>query len=197
MKIARQKLTMAKKVLVLVLLAYSLSVITGCQGPSVNKSGVEVIIEGGGEFPQFLVGRWKSRDYAWQFVFEPNGAISSAAINMGEVEITAGQTATFSTESGGNAVFKPGLWTVRYDSQFRELTVEIVMNYIRLERGPNVLEGKERDLFTGEISQDGNSWQADWFSFPDYMAYTSQTQRLTVPPERSFIGTVTFEKLQQ
>lgn len=171
--------------------------LTGCQelGRD-NKRAVEVIIEGGGEFPQFLVGRWKSKNYAWQFVFEPNGAISSAAVNMGEVEVTAGQTTTFPTDEG-SIVFEPGLWTVRYDLQFRELTVEIVMNYIRLERGPNVLEGKERDLFTGEISQDGNSWQADWFSFPDYMAYTSQTRRLTVPPERSFIGTVTFEKLQQ
>ena len=198
MKIARQKLTMAKKVLVLVLLAYSLSVITGCQELSRDKKkAVEVIIEGGGEFPQFLVGRWKTDKYRWQFVFEPDGTISSAVLNMGGIEIIPGQTTTLPTRGGGEAIFKPGLWMVQYDPQFRELTVEIVMDYIHFEMGPSLLEGKAKDVFIGEVSQDGKTWRADWFGFPDYMAYTSQTKRLTVTPEESFLGTLTFEKLQE
>jgi hypothetical protein len=171
--------------------------LTGCQEFCRNKSGVEVIIEGGGQFPQFLVGKWKADDYGWQFVFEPNGTIVSAVIGMGEAEIIPGQTATFPTISGGKAVFKPGLWTVQYDPQFRELTVEILMDYIHFEIGKDLLEGKSKDLFIGKVSQDGNFWRADWFSFPDYMAYASQTKRLTVTAEQSFAGTLTFKKLQE
>jgi hypothetical protein len=63
--------------------------------------------------------------------------------------------------------------------------------------GKDLLEGKSKDLFIGKVSQDGKSWQADWFGFPDYMAYTSQTKRLTVTPEESFCGTLTFKKLQE
>ncbi len=181
----------------LVLLGCAVLLFSGCQEFSRNKNAVEVIIEGGGEFPQFLAGTWKADDYAWQFVFEPNGTISSAVIGMGEVEIIPGRTATFPTISGGKAVFKPGLWTVHYDPQLRELTVEIVMDYIHFEMGPNLLEGKAKDLFIGKVSQDGKIWQADWFGFPDYMAYTSQTKRLTVTPEESFAGTLTFKKLQE
>lgn len=182
----------------LVLLGCVVLLLSGCQGFSRDKKKpVEVIIEDGGEFPQFLVGRWKNDKYRWQFVFEPDGVISSAVINMGEVEIIPGQTTTLPTRGGGKAIFKPGLWMVQYDPQFRDLTVEIVMDYIHFEMGPDLLEGKAKDVFIGEVSQDGKTWRADWFSIPDYMAYTSQTKRLTATPEESFIGTITFEKLQE
>ena len=172
--------------------------LTGCQGLGrENKRAVEVIIEDGGQFPQSLSGRWKADDYLWQFVFEPDGTISSMVFNMGEVEIIPGRTTTVPTRGGGEAIFKPGLWTVQYAPEFRDLTVEIVMDYIHFEMGPNLLEGKAKDVFIGEVSQDGKTWRADWFGFPDYMAYTSQTKRLTVTPEESFIGTLTFEKLQE
>jgi hypothetical protein len=184
---------------ILVLLGCAVLLFSGCQEFSRNKNAVEVIIEDGSQFPQFLVGRWKANAHGWQFVFEPNGTISSAVISMGEVEIIPGQTATFPTRGGGEAVFKPGLWTVQYDPQFRELTVEVVFDYIHFEMGPDLLEGKSRDVFVGEVSQDGKTWQADWVSFPDYMAYASQTRRLTTTPEESLAGavTITFEKLQQ
>lgn len=183
----------------LVLLGCAVLLFSGCQNYGRSKSGVEVIIEGGGQFPQFLVGKWKADDYGWQFVFEPNGTIVSAVISMGEVEIIPGRTATFPTISGGKAVFKPGLWTVQYDPQFRELMVEIVMDYIHFEMGKGLLEGKRRDLLIGKVSQDGKIWRADWFSFPDYMAYASQTKRLTTTPEESLAGaiTLTFKKLQE
>jgi hypothetical protein len=169
----------------------------GCQEPGRNKSGVEVIIEGGGGFPEFLVGRWKGDDYRWQFVFEPNGTISSMVFNMGEVEMIPGQTATVPTRGGGKAIFKPGLWTVQYSSKSRELAVEIVIDYIHFEMGPNLLEGKRTDVFIGEVLEDGRVWQADWFNFPDYMAYATKTRRLTASPEENFVDTITFEKLEE
>jgi hypothetical protein len=181
---------------ILVMVGCAVLLFGGCQDFGRNKNAVEVIIEDGSQFPQFLAGKWKADDYTWQFVFEPNGVISSAVTGM-DVEIVAGRTATIPTKGGGKAVFKPGRWTVHYDPQIRELTVEIVFDYVHFEMGPELLEGKSTDVFMGKVSQDGNFWRADWFGFPDYMAYGSQTKRLTVTPEESFLGTITFEKLQE
>jgi hypothetical protein len=169
----------------------------GCQEPGRKKNAVEVIIKDGGEFPQFLVGKWKADNYAWEFVFEPDGTISSMVLNMGEVEMIPGQTATIPTRGGGKGIFKPGPWTVQYSSKSRELAVEIVIDYIHFEMGPHLLEGKRTDVFIGEVSEDGKTWRADWFNFPDYMAYATETKRLTADPEESFINTITFEKLEE
>ncbi len=174
-------------------------ILTGCEGWSRNKNGVKVIIEGGGEFPQSLVGRWKADDYYWQFVFEPNGTISSMVFNMGATEVIPGRTATFPTKGGGEATFKPGPWTVRYNPQFRELTVEIIMDYIHFEMGPGLLEGKRKDVFIGEVSEDSKVWRADLFNFPDYIAYTSTgPKRLTISQEaESYTGIITFRKIEE
>jgi hypothetical protein len=169
----------------------------GCQGLSRNKSGVEVIIEGGGEFPASMVGRWKGDDYHWEFVFERDGTISSMIFNMGAVEIIPGRTTTIPTKGGGKAIFKPGPCTVQYSPSSRELAVEIVMDYIHFEMGPDLLEGKRTDMLVGEVSEDGEVWRADWFSIPDYTAHATETKRLTIDPEESLIGTITFEKLEE
>jgi hypothetical protein len=169
----------------------------GCQGLNRNKSGVKVIIEGGGKFPEFLVGRWKADDYHWEFVFERDGRISFMIFNMGAVEIIPGRTTTVPTQRGGKAIFKPGLCTVQYSPLSRELAVEIVMDYIHFEMGPQLLEGKRTDILAGEVSEDGKVWRADWFSLPDYMAYATETKRLTIDPEESLIGTITFEKVEE
>ena len=159
---------------------------------------VEVVIKGDGEFPEFLVGRWKADDYRWEFVFEPNGMISSMVLEMG-VEIIPGQTRTAPTRGGGEAIFEPGLWTVQYDPEFRELTVEIVMDNIHFEMGPRLLEGIRTDMFVGEVSEDGKIWRGDWFNFPDYIAHTSTgPKRLTISQEEeSYIGIITFRKIEE
>ena len=75
------------KILVTLGCAVLLSALAGCQSPAANKSDVEVIIEGGGEFPLFLAGTWKADKNNWQLVFEPNGVISSAIVPITGVEI--------------------------------------------------------------------------------------------------------------
>jgi len=197
-----------KQLVMLAGCAVVLSGLAGCQKPAQTtppiapappRGGVEVIIEGGGEFPQFLVGRWKADDYRWEFVFEPNGTISSMVLNMGGVEIIPGQTRTVPTRGGGEAIFEPGLWTVQYSPQNRELTVEIIMDHIHFEMGPQLLEGTRTDMFAGEVSEDGKIWRGDWFNFPDYIAHTSTgPKRLTISQEEeSYIGIIIFRKIEE
>ncbi|MHC4098864.1 MAG: hypothetical protein ACYSU3_22755 [Planctomycetota bacterium] len=63
-----------QRLLVLLFCGLSVFQLGGCQGP---KSDVDVIIEGSGEFPEFLVGGWKADKDGWEFVFEPDGTISN------------------------------------------------------------------------------------------------------------------------
>lgn len=189
---------MKQRFFVLLGLVFALSILTGCEGWSRNKSGVEVIIEGGGEFPQSLAGRWKANESGWEFVFEPDGRISSAVISMGRTEIIPGQSKTVQMKMGGKGIYEPGLWTVRYYPLSRELLVEIVMDYIHLEFGPSLLEGKRTDVLWGEVSEDGKIWRAEWFNFPDYIAYTPEPKRLTnVDPDDAFVKTLIFEKFEE
>ncbi len=184
-----------KQLVVLVVCCVILLELIGCQSPAGNQSGVEVIIEGGGEFPEFLAGRWRGNRGAWEFVFEPDGSISSAVIGPGEVRIVPGRSKTVAMKMGGKGIYEPGLWTVQYSPSGRELTVEVVMDHVHLEMGPDLLEGKRTDVFAGEVSEDGRIWRAEWFSFPDYIAYTPEPKRLAYEPEESFVGTIIFEKL--
>ena len=84
--------------------ALFLLALTGCQRPALydmTLGSVEVFIEGGGEFPQFLVGRWKADKQGWEIVFEPDGTISEARIAMGRTRIVPGQITTLETYGGG------------------------------------------------------------------------------------------------
>ena len=120
-----------KQLVILAGFAVLLLGLAGCQkanrgvDPAPPRGGVEVIIEGGGEFPEFLVGRWKADKYDWQFVFEPDGAISSAVISLGRVRMKPGEITTVPMKMGGKGVFEPGKWMVHYAPAARDLTVEI------------------------------------------------------------------------
>lgn len=186
-----------KRLLMLLVCGLFAFVLIGCQDSARNKRAVEVIIEGGGDFPEFLVGRWKGDKHGWEFVFEPDGMISSAVISMGRKRIIPGETKVVPLKLGGKGIYQPGLWTVQYSPLTRELAVLVVMDYVHLEMGPNLLEGKSTDTLVGKVSEDGKSWHAEWFSLPDYIAYTPEPKRLTVDPNASFAATIIFEKLEE
>jgi len=158
----------------LMLLAGCCIILSGLAGCQNAKRGVKVIIEGGGEFPEFLVGEWKADKDGWEFVFGPDGTISSAVISLGKVRIKPGEVTTVPMKMGGKGVFKPGEWMVHYVPAGRELTVKISLKNFYVELGESVLEGKSTDIFAGPISQDGKVWQVDWTSFPYYVARTAE-----------------------
>ncbi len=185
-----------KQLVVLAGFAVLLSALAGCQ--NANR-GVEVIIEGDGEFPEFLVGGWKADKDGWEFVFEPDGAISSAVISLGRVRMKPGQVTPVPTKLGGKGVFEPGKWMVHYAPADRELTVKISLKNFYMELGEAVLEGKSTDVFTGPISQDGKVWQADWTSFPDYTAHTAEYPNFNLSDgtDSGITKSLVFEKVEE
>ena len=158
-----------------------LAALVGCHSGGGDKSGVEVIIEGGGEFPEMLAGGWKNRG-GWEIVFARDGKISSAVVIIGKVRIEPGRTTVVPMKMGGEGTYEPGLWTVQYTPSTRELMVEIVVERINLEMGDGVLAGNLRDVFAGEVSEDYSQWRATWISFPEYVAYTPEPRELPVDP---------------
>ena len=306
-----------KRVLVLSIYVLCSAALTGCQqqaksdmsaGTSDMSAGkMEVFIEGGGQFPEFLVGKWKGGNR--ELVFEPDGKISRARISMGEIDVTPGRITTVPTRGGGTigiengqvafssdlinagdyevrlffdnsydmeakagfkvgalsqskdvskskeavtsrdsqltpslktskavykkgesivvdfsnlpgnrydwiglydkdapndthidwtysdgriggkAVFVPGDWSVRYSPDDRELTVTIVMNYVRIEIGTNVLQGKTEDIITGYISEDATKWEAIVFSSPEYEGFPTEPNELPLTQEVNFVKT--------
>ena len=164
-----------------------------CQG---HKNYVEVIIQGGEQFPDFLVGTWKADKGGWEIVFEPDGTISSAVISLGLVRIKPGQITTIPMKLGGKGIFKPGIWTVRYLSKQRELIVEIAIENFHTELGDEIVRGSTRDFFVGPVSQDGTLWWVERYSFPEYIVDTDTYHDYKLPfdpndnPKESLI----FEK---
>lgn len=185
-----------QRLLVLLFCGFSVFQLGGCQGP---KSGVEVIIEGGGEFPEFLVGGWKADQDGWEFVFEPDGKLSSVVVSLGRVRMKPGEVTTVPMKMGGKGIYEPGEWNVHYIPAGRELMVRISLKNLYLEMGENVLEGKSTDVFAGPISQNGRVWQVEWTSFPDYVAHTAKHPNFPIFEETDygFSKTLIFEKVTE
>lgn len=164
--------------------------IAGCQNVG---SGVNVVIEGGGQFPPALAGRWKDREKNWEFVFEPDGTISSAVIDSGFIRVVPSKRIAKQPMKVGKAVFKLGRWTVKYSPDSRELAVEVVVDFFHIDIGKTWLEGHRSDWFVGAVSEDYQTWQAEWISFPKFIAYIPQPRNLPTDPNNTV--DLLFEKV--
>ncbi len=170
-----------------------IALLHGCQKPA---SKVEVIIDGEGPFPDFLVGTWKADTGGWEIVFEPDGTISSAVVSIGRVRLKPGQVTTVPMQLGGKGVFKPGPWMVRYSPSQRELLVEITIDEFRTELGDDILKGSTHDILVGSVSADGRLWWAERFSKAQYIADTKKyrNRKLAFEPGDKPIEGLLFRK---
>lgn len=185
------------KRLVLLLSGPCVCLFVGCPPPVEDWPAVEVIIDGGGQFPTELAGVWKAESGGWEIVLEPNGTISSAIVGLSRVRMKPGQVTRVPMKMGGKGVFEAGPWAVHYSPERRELTVEIAIANLRVELGGSVVKGRRLELFTGRISPDGKSWWASRFSFPEYVADTKKyrNHKLTVDPNDTPTEELLFRKV--
>jgi hypothetical protein len=178
-------------------LSFCAILISGCRHPMKDRADpVQVIVEGDGEFPHSLAGRWIAQQHGWEFQIEPEGRISSAIISLGRVRVAPGQTTTMPTKSGDQAVFTPGSWTVHYAPDTRELTVRITMDHVRVEMAGNIVEGSSTDVFFGRVDPTGQTWQAQWTTFTRYTAHTpdNTSVNLSTDPTNGETRPLVFEK---
>jgi len=172
--------------------------LAGCRNAAVldsSESAVEVVIKGGGEFPEFLVGSWKADKGGWEFVFEPDGTISSALIDSGMVRVTpAERIAKIELKNEGEGTYKLGQWTVQYSPDERELAVKVVVDYFHLDMRTFGLKGHSTDWFVGPVSDDLRTWQAEWFTFPKYLVLGPEPGELPMDPNDNPMDTLIFRK---
>jgi len=185
-----------KRLVFLLVYIFLAAVLAGCRSSAAYKDGVEVIVDDGGQFPDFLVGTWKAEEGGWEFVFEPDGKISSAVVSIGRAKLQPGRTTTVPMQMGGKGVYKPGLWSVQYSHNQRELIVEIAIDHFRVELGDDVIRGRTRDFFVGSVSTDGKSWWADRLSFPEYVVDTGKYHNYKLPfdPKDNPRESILFQK---
>jgi len=179
-------------------LGLSVVLIGGCSRPLQEAAGaVKVIVEGGGQFPSSLAGRWQASQHGWEFELEPNGRIAWAILSLGRVRVVPGKTTTLPTQSGQQAVFTPGPWTVHYIPSTKELTVEIIMEHVRVEMGGNILEGSSTDTLVGPVAASNHAWQVQWTTFTRYVAHTPDgaSVNLSTDPTYGETKSLTFEKM--
>ncbi len=181
-----------KQLAVLAGCAVLLSGLVGCQ--DANR-GVDVIVEGDGEFPEFLVGKWKADKGSWGFVFERDGTISSAVIDNGMIRVTPSKrVATIPLSGGGKGVYELGQWAVQYSPDNRELAVEVVVEHFSLDMVSFGLEGHSTDWFVGPVSEDSQIWQAEWFTFRKATTWGPETLEFPFDPNDNPVDTVVFRK---
>jgi hypothetical protein len=168
-----------KQLLVLLICAVLLSAFSGCQEPAVNrsalpaadKSGVDVLVKGGGQFPPSLAGRWKADRWNWEIVFEPNGVISSVVIPLASAKIRPGQITTVHGLQGEPGIFEPGNIEVCFDPQDNELSIYIKIKRVYMDM-TSIAEGSCEYFVIGSVSEDGKIWQADAFTAVDLVVLT-------------------------
>jgi len=183
-----------KQLLVLAGCAVILSGLTGCQKAN---TGVNVVIEGGGKFPKSLAGTWKDDKYDWEFVFRPDGTISSAVIDAGKIRVNpVRKTATASLEGWGDAVYELGPWTVQYSPANRELAVQVVVEhyYIKMDEEGRAMKGHSTDWFIGPVSADSKTWEADWYTWRKTILLTPEPTEFPFDPNDNPIETLIFKK---
>ena len=178
----------------IVLFGCAFLLLGGCQEPGRTKSGVTVIIDGNELFPQALAGRWKDAEYGWEFVFEPDGTISSAVIDSGFMAVEPAKRVAQKPMRVGKSVYNLGQWTVQYSPSTRILAVVVVVDFFHVDIGKTWLEGNSVDWFVGTVSEDYQTWVAEWASFPKYIAYTPEPNELPVDPNETIINLL-FEKV--
>ena len=193
-----------RQLIVLLAVVILLSGLSGCQNAGSKNTDVKVVIEGEGQFPEFLAGAWKSEQNGWKFVFEPNGTMSSIVHNFGLVEMKPGQIKTVPMLQKGKSIYEPGPWTVVYTPTSRQLMVKIVLKRVYAKLGGGVIEGSFVDVINGQISKDGKVWIADWDSFPDIRAHTDKYPNFSLAvadpnydPNEGISKTLFFEKVAQ
>jgi len=162
--------------------AIVLLLIHGCQGP--HDKGIAKT-----PLPPEVAGTWQGRNSLWKITLNPDGTVSSAHIDMGNVDVRPNKATRVEMRDGQFSTYKAGDCIVEYTPATRELYVSVEMEQIRVVYLDNVIDGNSIDRFAGPVSQDGKTWIADWIKVFDY------GPRFPQDPNDTYNGPVTFEKI--
>jgi len=187
---------MVKRSLILFTSMIFLSAFFGCQQSLESKYGkyvgeIEVSVKDDGQFPEFLAGKWEGSEAGWSLYFKPDGKLAMATIPLGKTMLVPEKINTIPTLGGIDSIYVPGDWKTTYDPDFDELTVEIVINYIRVEIESRVIEGKTEYILVGEVSEEDLTWEVTVQRYPDFKLFPND------PNDLPYMSEVMFVKVEE
>jgi hypothetical protein len=123
-----------------------------------------------GAFPKSMVGVWEAvvneRDASkWGIKFEPDGSIKKIIHFLGgPIDLAKGGVDITGPDPNTYAAFIMGPCIARYNKTTKTLKVKIVLEYYEMQMPAGNLKGRIEDYFTGPVTEDGNTWNAEWQS---------------------------------
>jgi hypothetical protein len=162
---------MKKMWFAIICLSALLMVMNGCdsghQAQKVDKKNADA-----NSFPAFLAGTWQvdtGANGVWRFVLTPDGRVSEV-VDMWQEVLHPNQTTDFNMPDGPSHI-TAGNFYVSYRPPKRELFVTIELKDIHIFMdGSFLLDGNSVDYYSGPVSEDGNTWNAQHiniFNFSD------------------------------
>ena len=154
----------------LTLLLIVAMIVCGCENTQPTRlpnNGIKASVEGGGDFPEFLVGTWKADKFKFEITFGPNGNVSSLRHPFGMLIDMEDAAFYEEGDDGLYAYYFMAPCKVRYNPKNRQLNVDITMEHFHMVLPNGVLEGKALDFYKGPVSPDGKTWDVQWVSTGD------------------------------
>jgi hypothetical protein len=169
----------------------------GCEN-SGRKTAAPAATGKGGEsagadkFPAFPAGTWQAQDSPWRIVLAPDGTVDSAVVAMAEVEVRPNKTTEFEMKDGRISHITAGELFAEYKPVGRQLFVSIELKDIHIVFPDDLLAGNSIDNFTGTVSEDGRTWNAEQITVFDYGPRFPQT-----PDDINHPNPIVFNKVEE
>jgi len=155
-----------RQLLILSVCTLCVLLLGGCQGPAEADSAdrsLKVTIKGGGQFPDFLVGTWKSEPLEWEISFESNGTVSRVLHQPVRLPIIIAEGKGYREAPDGTIWdYQLGQCQAEYDPDTRRLGVGIFVDHFLIKTPIMEMKGNMVDYFDGPVSEDGEKWNAQW-----------------------------------
>ena len=117
--------------------------------------------------PASMVGIWEGEipDVLWDIKFDQDGLIRRVVHPVaGALKVELGGTEANGPDNS-YYIFKMGPCDVKYFPDERMVRAKIVIDYFIMKMPAGTIEGRIEDYFEGFVSEDGNRWDTQWFSF--------------------------------
>ncbi len=158
-----------KKILCLLPFAFCLLFISGCQESA--KKTVKTTVKADSNFPQIMVGVWEARTgenpgERWVIELDSNGLIKNMDHFVGgPIVVAEGGRSDLGPDPNTSFSVILGPCTSSFDPKTEILNLEINLDYFEMLLPQGALSGRMKDTFSGKVSRDGHTWEADWRSY--------------------------------
>lgn len=120
-------------------------------------------------FPEVMVGIWQAevnRWGDWGIKFEPDGSIRKIIHPVaGPVRLGEGGVYLEGKQPDSHAIFVMGPVEAKYHPRTEQLQVTVILDHFEMKLPGGELKGKIESYFTGPISKDGQTWNAELVEF--------------------------------